>query len=90
LLYFVAFLASIFLVWMIIIRLPADYLTRDQQPEATPASKRPVVRIALLVVKNVVGLLIVLAGMVMLLTPGQGIISILFRTKALKPLDAPA
>jgi archaellum biogenesis protein FlaJ (TadC family) len=77
LLAFVVFLASIFLVWMIIVRMPADYLTRDRQLDAGPASRRPVIRIALLVVKNVVGLLIVLAGIVMLFTPGQGVISIL-------------
>jgi archaellum biogenesis protein FlaJ (TadC family) len=77
LLSFVAFLASILLVWMIIIRMPADYLTRDRQLEASPASRRPVIRVALLVVKNVVGLLVVLAGIVMLFTPGQGVISIL-------------
>lgn len=72
----VAFLASIVLVWIVIIHMPVDYLTRERKPEETRFSRRPLVRICLVVVKNLVGLLFVMSGIIMLFTPGQGVMFI--------------
>jgi archaellum biogenesis protein FlaJ (TadC family) len=73
----VMLVASMLLVWIIIIRLPADYLTHDRQHESVFSSQRTLIRITLIVVKNLAGLLLVVAGIIMLLTPGQGLLCIL-------------
>ena len=72
----VAFLASIVLVWIVIIHMPVDYLTPERKPEETRFSGRPLIRVCIVVVKNLVGLLFVMAGIIMLFTPGQGVMFI--------------
>ena len=70
------FFGSIALVWVLIVRMPADYLTRDHLPEESFRFRHPVLRILLIVLKNVLGLVLVAGGVVMLFTPGQGILLI--------------
>jgi hypothetical protein len=62
-------------VGWILVRLPKDYFTKQRRPLES-WSNRPVLRLILLVVKNVVGYLLVIAGLVMLLVPGQGLLTI--------------
>ena len=64
----VAFLATLVLVPVALARLPQDYFTHERRAPATPLPFR--------VLKNVLGVAIVLAGVVMLILPGQGIITI--------------
>ena len=64
----VAFLATFLLTPLVLTRLPVDYLTR----EVTRARLSPV----LFVLKNALGLLVVLVGVLMLVLPGQGILTI--------------
>lgn len=64
----VAFVATLVLVPVVLARLPKDYFLRE--PEASSAP------MALRVLKNVLGVLIVLVGVLMLVLPGQGIITI--------------
>lgn len=52
----------------VVSRLPADYFVRPDANHALPKK----------ILRNVVGGLIVLAGIAMLVLPGQGIITILF------------
>ena len=57
-------------------RLPPDYFTvRHRQPLAT-WRQYPTLRLALLVAKNLLGIVLVFAGVVMLLVPGQGLLTI--------------
>jgi hypothetical protein len=56
-----------------IARLPADYFVRRSRP----ASGHPGARTVLRVIKNVAGVLLVVAGVAMLVLPGQGLLSIL-------------
>ena len=73
----VTFFGSLVVIRFLIVRMPADYFTR-RHPAVTPwADRHPAVRITLLVAKNALGALLVLCGIVMLFTPGQGILSIL-------------
>ncbi|MFN7952383.1 MAG: PGPGW domain-containing protein [bacterium] len=60
------------LAWM-----PADYFRNDPAPPSSFAGRHPAVRIAFHVAKNVVGTLLFAAGVVMLVTPGQGVLTIL-------------
>jgi hypothetical protein len=72
-----AFFASLAIVIAILIRLPAGYFTSARVPFL--AGTHPVLRITLLVLKNVAGAVIVAMGVVMSIpgVPGQGVITIL-------------
>ncbi len=59
---------------MLLISLPSDYFTRKKRVSRI---KNPVLRLFLRVVKNVVGTVFLIAGFVMLFTPGPGILSVL-------------
>jgi hypothetical protein len=68
--------ASALLIPWIIVRVPTDYFVRAQ--ERSPWSDRhPVVRILILVAKNLLGLIVVGLGVLMLILPGQGILTII-------------
>jgi len=69
----VMFLASLLLFPLIIILLPHDYFVRPELPFAT---LNPL-RIALRILKNALGCILVAAGFLMLFLPGQGLLSIL-------------
>ncbi len=68
-------LSALLLPWLIA-RLPSDYFARDH---AGPLFEKhhPVVRLVLLTVKNVFGLVLVVLGVLMLVLPGQGILTII-------------
>ena len=65
----VAFVASLIVIPALVARMPVDYF----MPHWQPKKRHPVFH----VFKNIVGVLLVLAGIVMLFTPGQGVLSIL-------------
>ncbi len=71
----ICFVGSIVGVWIVLIRLPADYLIRDGGPVSND-SARHLLQFSRRIVQNVFGIVFLLMGMVMLLTPGQGILSI--------------
>ncbi len=60
-----------------VLRLPSNYFSRGYRPTDTWRDQHPALRIGLKVLKNVVGAVLLIAGLVMLLTPGQGILAIL-------------
>ncbi|MGD9646640.1 MAG: PGPGW domain-containing protein [Pirellulales bacterium] len=60
-----------------VLRLPSDYFADDAQPSDRWRHEHPALRIGLKVLKNVLGVVLLTAGLVMLLTPGQGILAIL-------------
>lgn len=69
-----AFVVSIIVLPVILIRLPADYFVR---PPQIPRN-HPMVHILLKILKNVIGLVLLILGFVMLFIPGQGILTMLF------------
>ena len=79
------FVASLVTLPILVVRMPADYFVRDRTGDRWSAH-HPVIRIALLTVKNLVGGLFVVAGILMLFVPGQGILTILI---GLSLLDLP-
>lgn len=75
----VFFLASILVIPVLIVRMRAEYFVLPEEhphPESL-AARRPAVRWAGLILKNVAGVLLILAGIAMLVLPGQGLLSIL-------------
>jgi hypothetical protein len=72
----VTFVGSLLAVPWLVVRIPADYFARDGHRPPPWAELRPPVRALLRVGKNVVGCLFVLAGIAMLVLPGQGVLTI--------------
>ena len=70
------FVGSMVGIWVVLIRLPEDYLIRDGVPNSKETS-RSLVQLLRKIVLNMVGIGFLFIGLVMLLTPGQGILSIL-------------
>jgi hypothetical protein len=63
-------------VGWVIIRVPADYFARENPDQGQWAHRHPVVRLALIIGKNLLGLVLVAAGLLMLVLPGQGVLTI--------------
>ena len=57
--------------------IPVDYFKRDGTEEDQTERKHPVYQFILKVVRNLVGLVVLLAGIAMLVLPGQGLVTIL-------------
>jgi len=72
----VLFLGSLIVIPILLVRLPVDYFD-ESQPRVWLKGYPSVIRITTLVIKNVVGLVFLLAGVAMLVLPGQGILTIL-------------
>jgi hypothetical protein len=71
------FFGSLVVLPILIIRLPADYFVRTSPAPESWRMRHPLVRLVVLIVKNLLGLIFLLAGLVMIFTPGQGILSVL-------------
>jgi hypothetical protein len=72
----VALLLTAIAIPIVIVKLPADYLVNDQKKswlDAQPAVVRAVFRVG----KNLFGVVLVLLGIIMLVLPGQGVLSII-------------
>ena len=73
----ITFALGVFLVPLLVVRMPADFFVRKGPPADSFRGRHPVVRIGSLVLRNLLGLALVLAGIAMLVLPGQGILTIL-------------
>lgn len=69
------FVVSLAALPALLVFMPADYFTRS--PEERGTRRHPALRILLLALKNALGGLLLLAGILMLFTPGQGLLGIL-------------
>lgn len=58
-------------------RLPRDYFIRERRPVLHDLPNAPVYTAVLAVLKNIVGAGLVLLGLLMLVTPGQGLLTVL-------------
>ena len=73
----ITFVASLIIVPLILTCLPEDYFISKGRRHLAWADRHPALRITLLLLKNLVGIIFVLAGIIMLALPGQGILTIL-------------
>ncbi|MCK5668525.1 MAG: hypothetical protein KAI15_05520 [Gammaproteobacteria bacterium] len=74
---FITFIATLIAVPVILARLPEDYFSLPDRHRMPWSDRHPVLRIPLLLVKNLLGLMFVFAGILMLALPGQGILTII-------------
>lgn len=71
-----SFLLSILIVAIVIVKIPANYFSSHYQRDFLPDSSW-LTRWGATILKNIIGVILVLAGIVMLVGPGQGILTIL-------------
>lgn len=73
----VIFVASILIIPALIIRIRPDYFAHAKRPASRWADQRRSVRVAILVGKNLLGGILMIAGLAMLVLPGQGLLTLL-------------
>ena len=69
-------LISILIVAIVIVKIPADYFSPNYQSKFMPGTPW-YARWGAVIAKNLVGVILIIAGIAMLIGPGQGILTIL-------------
>jgi hypothetical protein len=70
------FVASLVVVPWLVVRIPCDYFAPGATRRLPWADRHPMVRLAFTIGKNVLGGVFVAGGLLMLVLPGQGILTI--------------
>lgn len=73
----VLLLVTLVVMPLVIIKLPEDYFIRDRR-ESVRRSGHSLVWAGVVLVKNAIGIVLILSGLAMLVLPGQGVLTILF------------
>jgi len=71
------FLLSLILIPWIVTRLPADYFVDEKRHISKTRKLHPVLYYSIRILKNIFGGFLIIAGVLMLVLPGQGILTIL-------------
>lgn len=72
----VTFVVTLVAVPLILVWIPEDYFLKSRRDRPKLIKRHPVVRVTLTVIRNLIGYVLILAGMVMLALPGQGLLTI--------------
>ncbi|MEM7255772.1 MAG: PGPGW domain-containing protein [Pseudomonadota bacterium] len=70
------FLLSLVLVPVLLARIPTDYFSRTPQPRIASTKIERIHYSSIWVLRNVIAAVLVLAGVIMLVLPGQGLLTI--------------
>jgi uncharacterized membrane protein SpoIIM required for sporulation len=73
----VVFVGTLVAIPMLVIHIPTDYFTRRRKILQGSSQGHAAVRLLGLVLKNIAGTIFILSGIVMLVLPGQGVITLL-------------
>lgn len=73
----ITFIGSLLLIPLLCVRMGEDYFMPHRYAERTLEGRHPVIRWAGLILKNIFGLLLLLAGIAMLFLPGQGLLTMI-------------
>ena len=71
------FVGSLVAVPWLVAKMPADYFVRSSEEQADFRHQHPVVAMAWRILRNLLGGVLLLAGVAMLVLPGQGLLTIL-------------
>lgn len=74
---FASLVATLLLVPGLIKRIPTDYFSHSRRHRLAATSRYPAIKFAFAAAKNLLGATLVLAGLLMLFVPGQGLITLL-------------
>ena len=70
------FVATLVAVPVVVVRIPADYFTRPERGTRLILKRHPALGLVVLILKNLLGLILLVAGIAMLVLPGQGLLTI--------------
>ncbi len=73
----IGLMASILLIPWIVTKIPSDYFTHPKRQKYLYMHQPKIVRFVFIFLKNILGLILIIGGIVLLLLPGQGILTIL-------------
>ena len=73
----VMFVLSLLIVPIIIVRIPDDYFRRSQRNVSPWVKHHPILRYLLISAKNLLGFILLIMGILMLVLPGQGLLTML-------------
>lgn len=73
----VSLVATILLLPFLVVRIPPDYFRHQHRHPGSPGYRHPVVHHAIVLFKNSLGVVLILAGIAMLVLPGQGLLTLL-------------
>ncbi len=73
----VLFIGSLLVIPILIAHMRADYFTNPIAPDGRWFERQPAMKVVILILKNLLGLFLLLAGLAMMVLPGQGIITVL-------------
>ena len=79
----IAMVASLFAVPWFLARIPEDYLSHQRREATFWPHVHPAVRWPAIVLKNILGVVLLLCGLAMLVLPGQGLLTIAIGLMAL-------
>lgn len=71
------FVVSLLMIPPLVARMPPDYFTRRRRERVFRPGRHPAVGYLILAAKNLLGCFFLLAGMAMLVLPGQGVVTML-------------
>ncbi len=71
----ISFVATLIAVPLILIQVPADYFMKVRRERPHMIKRHPAIRITLILLRNLLGYLFMLAGLLMLALPGQGLLT---------------
>ncbi|PID45453.1 MAG: hypothetical protein CSB47_08600 [Proteobacteria bacterium] len=74
----ITFVLTLLLVPVVVVRIPEDYFSDDYRHVSRLAQYHPVLRYVLILLKNLLGLVLLVMGVLMLVLPGQGLLTIFF------------
>lgn len=72
----VSFVGSLLAVPIIVVRIPRDYFSMPRRKADSWGHRNMIARSVVVLFKNVLGCLLVLAGLAMLVLPGQGLLTL--------------
>ena len=72
------FVISLASMPFIVAQIPTDYFTHHGRQRMSQSNQHPITQLLLAGLKNMLGAILLVAGFIMLFTPGQGLLSILF------------
>ena len=73
---FVTFVGTLIAIPLLVARIPEDYFVRPRRRRLSWWERHPALRVVSVISKNAFGSLFIVAGLAMLVLPGQGIITI--------------
>jgi hypothetical protein len=73
----VSLIATVALLPVLVVRIPEDYFRHQHRRHDYARDRHPLIHHAIVVLKNALGLTLILAGIAMLVLPGQGLLTLL-------------